>query len=195
MNTQQKKKIRKKIKRKKKVKFNIFKFLRTIIIIVVIIFFAHWILTPSTKLAPPTATPVVTKEVTPPAPTPFEQYKSKQHDTMNNIFRFNENLYMAMATNNVVNLYPDSQNGVNELSSELSTCASKLDSQTISADSSFISELMIKNNAFVNSVIAYNNETLSKTPNQATLSGLNQTVQNNYKAVNLFMNQNMNLFK
>lgn len=203
-NVHQKKKITKKIKKKKKLKFNFFKFLRNIIIFAIAIFVIVWILTPDAKPATTpskqpaststnpstTANPVVAQPA-----SPVTEYKNAQHTQMNNIFRFNQNLYMAMSSNNVVNIYPDSQNGVNELNSNLTAYANKLDAQTVRDDSVFISELTLKNNAFINAVIAYNNEVTSKSPNQATLTKLNSVVLTNYNAVNAFMNSNLGLFK
>lgn len=200
----QKKKITKKIKKKKKLRFNFFKFLRNIIIFAIAIFAIVWILTPDAKPATTpskqpastsnnpstTASPVVAQPA-----SPVTEYKNAQHTQMNNIFRFNQNLYMAMSSNNVVNIYPDSQNGVNELNSNLTAYANKLDAQTVRNDSIFISELTLKNNAFINAVIAYNNEATSKSPNQATLTKLNTAVLTNYNAVNAFMNSNLGLFK
>ena len=102
---------------------------------------------------------------------------------------------MSMATNNVVNIYPDSQNAITALNDNLSTFSSKLSSTDVANESSFLSELTLKNNAFINSVIAYNNLVLTKSPNPKTLEKLKDNVQKNYNIVNKFMNDNLSMFK
>ena len=126
---------------------------------------------------------------------PVIAYKAKQYKILLSIFRFNENLYMAMATNNVVNLYPDSQNGVTALNDNLSTAASKLNPTDVRAESLFLSELTQKNNTYINSILAYNKVALAKSPNVKELAVLKESVQQTYNDINTFMNKNLNIFK
>ncbi|MGL4451820.1 MAG: hypothetical protein ACRCTZ_11580 [Sarcina sp.] len=186
-------------KKSKKTHFNFFKFLRNMSILAIVIFAVYWIIS-SLFAAPPKPLPKVvstpTKTVAPPAPVnPVVEYKAKQYKIFVSIFRFNENLYMSMSTNNVVNLYPDSQNAVSALNDNLSAFASKLNSADVRSESLFLNQLTQKNNAYINSVIAFNKEALLKTPNQKTLQELQKTVLENYNTINKFMNDNLSVFK
>lgn len=199
---------------KKRRRFNFFKFLRNIIILFVVILIIHAIislLTPKPVAAKKTVVPpqnkmsatqntqaTTTVKATAPATQatiPTTEYKTKQAKLVSSIFRFNQNLYMAINSNNVVNLYPDSQNAVNALNSNLSTYATKIGPTMVQTDSSFISELMLKNNIYINNVIAYNKAALAKNPNKATLAKLHKPVLDSYNAVNKLLNDNSNLFK
>lgn len=188
--------------KRKKMKFKPLKFLRNIIILVLIVFGIIYILKPSaSKTAIPTTTTAVTptsaataqKQVVTPNET--TQYYNTQNTLLNSIFRFNQNLYNLRSSNIISNIYPDSQNGVNQLNVNLSKYSSKLNPNIIKNDSAFILQLTQKNNQFITSVIAYNNESLSKNPNQEKLQKLQTQVLNNYNDVNNFMNSNLTLFK
>ena len=188
-------------KRKKKSHFNIFKFLRNMGSLSIVIFIIYWVINGlfihTSKQLPNIANAPEKKVVTPvPVPVnPIIEYKAKQYKILINIFRFNQNLYMYMDTDNVVNIYPDSQNAITALNNNLSTFSNKLNSADITSESSFLAQLTLKNDAFINSVIAYNNVALSKSPNSKTLENLKENVQKNYDIINKFMNDNLSLFK
>lgn len=188
-------------KRKKKTHFNIFKFLRNMGSLFIVIFIIYWVINGlfihTSKQLPNIANAPEKKVVTPvPVPVnPIIEYKAKQYKILINIFRFNQNLYMYMDTDNVVNIYPDSQNAITALNNNLSTFSNKLNSADITSESSFLAQLTLKNDAFINSVIAYNNVALSKSPNSKTLENLKENVQKNYDIINKFMNDNLSLFK
>ncbi|WP_297521646.1 hypothetical protein [uncultured Clostridium sp.] len=184
----------------RRTRFNFFKFLRNMTILAIIIFAGYWVIsalfTSTEKPLPKVVTaPTKISLPKPVAINPVQEYKAKQDKIINSIFRFNENLYMSMNNNNVVNLYPDSQNAVTALNDNLSSSASKLQSSDVRAESLFLSELTLKNNAYINAVIAYNKEALVKVPNPKNLKALNITVQKSYNDINTFMNKNLSLFK
>lgn len=186
-------------KRKKKNHFNFLKFLKNMSILAIIIFIGYWVIsslfTPAPKPLPKVVAAPTQKVVSPAPVNPVTEYKSQQYKIFTSIFRYNENLYMSMNTNNVVNLYPDSQNAITALNNNLSASASKLNSADVRSESLFLSELILKNNAYINAVIAFNKEALSKNPNSKTLKSLNQTVQDTYNDINKFMNDNLSVFK
>lgn len=190
-----------KSKKKSKARFNFFKFLKNMSILIIVIFVVYCVISalfiPTQKPLPKVITVPTPKVNQPQSPTvnPVAEYKSKQYKIFISIFRFNENLYMSMDNDNVVNLYPDSQNAVTALNDNLSTSANQLNSADVRNESLFLNELTLKNNAYINAVIAFNKEALSKTPNATTLKTLKQTVQKNYNDINKFMNDNLSIFK
>ncbi|MGL4990144.1 MAG: hypothetical protein ACRC57_03100 [Sarcina sp.] len=193
--------------KKKKMKFKPLKFLRNIIILILIVFGIIYIIKPSTSKT--TAQNTTSKSTTAPTnttsstvaqkqvvtPNATTEYYNTQNTLLNSIFRFNQNLYNLRSSNIISNIYPDSQNGVNQLNVNLSKYSSKLNPSIVKNDSAFILQLTQKNNQFITSVIAYNNESLSKNPNQEKLQKLQTQVLNNYNDVNTFMNSNLTLFK
>ncbi|WP_297436617.1 hypothetical protein [uncultured Clostridium sp.] len=191
-------------------KFNIFKFLKSMFIIVAIIIGINFLISVLTPKAAPVkntnpAIPTVPlpKPLQLPAPpivpvkptlTP-QDYNQKQEKLIESIFRFNQNIYMTINGDNFVNLYPDSQNAVNALSSNLSIYATKLSPSLVQSDSTFLSELIIKNNAFINDAITYNKAALTKNISKEALAKLHKPLLASYNAINQFMNSNINLFK
>ncbi|MGL4742155.1 MAG: hypothetical protein ACRC41_15365 [Sarcina sp.] len=202
MKSKQKKKI-------KKTKFNPFILIRNIIILVVIIlsiiiFFN--LLSANKKNTSPVVTPpapVATNNTTSATPNVNDQttpgsildYKQKQYQILTNLFRYNQNLYLSMDSNNIVNIAPDSENAITALNNNLTAMASKLNSSDVRNESLFLTDLKTKNTTFVNDITAYNTAVTAKNPNKSQVAKLLQTVQASYKAVNDCMNQNMNLFK
>ena len=188
-------------KRKKKTHFNIFKFLRNMGSLFIVIFIIYWVINGlfiHTSKQLPNVVNTSEKKVATPTPVPVNptiEYKAKQYKILMSIFRFNQNLYMYMDTDNVVNIYPDSQNAITALNNNLNTFSNKLNSAEITSESSFLGQLTLKNDAFINSVIAYNNVVLSKSPNPKTLEDLKENVQKNYDIINKFMNDNLSMFK
>ena len=205
-------KTRPRTKRKTKTirKFNIFKFLKSMLLIVAIIVginFLISVLTPKAapvkNINPTIPTVQLPKPLQLPAPpivpvkstlTPKE-YNQKQEKLIESIFRFNQNIYMAINGDNFVNLYPDSQNAVSALSTNLSTYATKLSPSLVQSDSTFLSELIIKNNAFINDAITYNQAALNKKISKKALAKLHKPLLASYNAINQFMNSNIDLFK
>ena len=196
--TNQRKKIVKKTTNKKK-KFNLFKFIRAIIIISIILYLIYFclslIFSPAKPKVPANtpAQPVKQATVTPQAE--IDNYKNKQLALINNLFRFNENLYLSMSNNSVVNIYPDSQNAVLALRQNFDSFSSKLDASSQASEEDFLNNLSILNNNYVQAVITYNTEALSSNCNSDKLSKLLKTLQSAYHTVNKYMNNNINLFK
>lgn len=202
MKNKQKKKI-------KKTKFNPFILIRNIVILIVIvlsiIIFFNLLSANKKNTTPvvPAAPAVTNNNATKPtpnlndqnAPESISDYKEKQYQILTNLFRYNENLYLSMDGNNIVNIYPDSENAITALNNNLTAMASKLNSADVRNESLFLTDLKTKNTAFVNDVIAYNTAATEKVPNKTQVAKLLQTVQTSYKAVNDCMNQNINLFK
>ena len=209
-------KTRPRTKRKTKTirKFNIYKFLKSMLLIVALIVaiivginFLISVLTPKAapvkNINPTIPTIQLPKPLQLPAPpivpvkstlTPKE-YNQKQEKLIESIFRFNQNIYMAISGDNFVNLYPDSQNAVSALSTNLSTYATKLSPSLVQSDSTFLSELIIKNNAFINDAITYNQAALNKKISEKALAKLHKPLLASYNAINQFMNSNIDLFK
>lgn len=197
-NTNQRKKTVKKTTNKKK-KFNLFKFIRGIIIISIILYLIYFCLSlifNSAKPKVPTSTPApVVKQATVTPQSEIDDYKQKQLTLINNLFRFNENLYLSMSNNSVVNIYPDSQNAVLALRQNFDSFSSKLDASSQASEEDFLNNLSILNNNYVQAVITYNTEALSSDCNSDKLSKLLKTLQSTYHTVNKYMNDNINLFK
>ena len=196
--TNQRKKTVKKTTNKKK-KFNLFKFIRAIIIISIILYLIYFclslIFSPAKPKVPANtpAQPVKQATITPQAE--IDNYKNKQLALINNLFRFNENLYLSMSNNSVVNIYPDSQNAVLALRQNFDSFSSKLDASSQASEEDFLNNLSILNNNYVQAVITYNTEALSSNCNSDKLSKLLKTLQLAYHTINKYMNNNINLFK
>lgn len=197
-NINQRRKTVKKTTNKKK-KFNLFKFIRAIIIISIILYSIYFCLSlvfSSVKPKVPTSTPApVIKQDTVTPQSEIDDYKKKQLALINNLFRFNENLYLSMSNNSVVNIYPDSQNAVLALRQNFDSFRSKLDATSQASEEDFLNNLSILNTNYVQAVITYNTEALSSKSNSNKLSKLLKTLQSDYNTINKYMNTNINLFK
>ncbi|MGL5822256.1 MAG: hypothetical protein ACRCYE_11680 [Sarcina sp.] len=191
---------------RKKTKFHPFILIRNIIILIIIvlcIIIFFYLLSANKKPTIPVvpAKPVVTATNTTSnvndtaVPESIAAYKERQYQILTNLFRYNQNLYISMDGNNVVNIYPDSENALTTLNNNLTAMASKLNPSDVRSESLFLTDLKNKNDTFINDVIAYNNALTAKNQNGGQVAKLLQAVQSSYKAVNDCMNQNINLFK
>lgn len=190
-------------KKKKKSKFNVFKFIRALIIIAIVIFLLHaafkFIFAKTTPAPPSPAQIAAQQQAAAQQASKVEatvnSYKSKQLNLLHSLFRFNQNLYLCMSNTTASNIYPDSQNAVKALQNNFNTFSSSLNATDAATQSAFLTKLSSLNTAYVQSIITYNTEALKRTPDDKELGVLFKTLQSSYNNVNKFINNNIKLFQ